>query len=165
MTRNGVLHLYRLVLEGRPGGQGDRALGVDARAVEARLVDAAPFLADVGIHRPFDRARRQPHGAGFAALIALLERLAVHGVALDLGPVALVLQHDVRAGDGLPLAPAFGNAGDGLVAARLPRGHEVADHVHRQQEEDRERRDRDQPHQQGPVHTAQLLRRRGRRRG
>ena len=66
-------------------------------------------------------------------------QLAVDGLALHYGPVPLVGDHEIGTRDRLALAPAFGDAGHGLVPARLPLGDEVADHADRNHQDERQR--------------------------
>src|SRR5213592_4296423 len=146
----------RAGLEAGARRKGERALRLKLRAVEARLVDAACFLADLRIDGPFDARRRQAHHLRLAALGADLAQLAVDGFALHYGPMALVGDGEIRAGDRLALAPALGDAGNGLVAPRLPLGDQVADHRDRKHEDHCENCDEQRLQQKRALHGSPL---------
>ncbi len=145
----------RAVLPACSRGQIDRATGRKAGGVEPRLVDAARFLRELRIHRPFDARRRHADDLRFAVRVGRLVQLAVDGLALHHRPVALVRDREIRAGHRLALAPAFGDAGDGFVAPRLPLRDQVADHADGNHENERQGAHQDGLHQECAVHECQ----------
>jgi hypothetical protein len=140
---------------------GKRAARLQLRRVQARLVQAARLLAHVGDDRPLHGGGRHAQHLRLLALDAGLALAAVHGLALHLGPVALVGQREIGPGERLALAPAFRDAFDRLGGAALALRDQVADQVDRDQQHERERAHGERLQQEGVFHPATVARQSG----
>src|SRR5574341_969653 len=157
-ARRAPLVAARPVLERRARWNAHRDLGLQLGLIQARFVDSACFLGDVRADGPLHARRRQAQHRRFRALVARLVQLAVDGLALHHGPVALVGNGEVGPEDRLALAPAFGDSGHRLVAPSLALGDEALNHEDRDEQRQGEQADDERFGGGGEVHGAEPCR-------